>query len=156
MIWLFLLKFGSIWAHDLWGGVAGWAIGPILSGHVQIRGGNDHLDLDPCCPSAASKNIVPPPLLLMIFCLFFRLSFSLSLFPPGAVVVVQTFRIQWAPSFSCKLLVQLRAARVGQFVCLSDFKASTTKETSLFAISRITFGCRWTLILCSSSWLKNK
>lgn len=39
-----------------------WAIGPILSRqHVQIRGGNDHLDLDPscCCACCLRENLVP-------------------------------------------------------------------------------------------------
>jgi hypothetical protein len=46
--------------------------GPFLSGHVQIRGGNDHLDLDPCC---LSPTTFASDFFLSLF------TFSLSFFP---------------------------------------------------------------------------
>ena len=143
------------------GGGRGWGMGyrahsEWTCSELQITGGMIIWIWIPAARLLPPRTSSPHHFCCWFFVSFLGFLFLSHFFPPGAVVVVQTFRIQWAPSFSCKLLVQLRAARVGQFVCLSDFKASTTKETSLFAISRITFGCRWTLILCSSSWLKNK
>jgi hypothetical protein len=65
-IWLTPLNFGSIWDHDLFRA-------PFGGGQVEIRGGNDHSDLEPCMPPCCPR---PPPLSLLVFVSFLAFLFS--------------------------------------------------------------------------------